>query len=156
MKKIIISPCSRMLRNGKRNPKNYPYWQDLVQLLKEQGFFVIQVGQEGEEKLLGVDEYVFNRSLRELKQLLKEVNTWIAVDNFFHHLAYTVNASGIVIFGQSDPLIFGHSINENILKDRSYLRNAQFDIWEAAEYREDCFVAPSVVLGSVLRRTSNG
>jgi hypothetical protein len=51
--KIIIHPWSRKLRNGNKNPKDYPYWKELVkELVKEHE--LIQVGEEGEERL--VDE----------------------------------------------------------------------------------------------------
>ena len=56
MSKIIISPFSRVLRNGKPNPKNYPYWPELIKLLREKNMCVVQVGFKGEEELPGVDE----------------------------------------------------------------------------------------------------
>ena len=46
---IIISPYSKALRSGKRNPKNYPYWQELIELIKEP---IVQIGIEGEEQLV--------------------------------------------------------------------------------------------------------
>ena len=43
---IIISPYSKPLRNGLNNPKNYPYWKELISLINEE---IIQVGVDGEE-----------------------------------------------------------------------------------------------------------
>ena len=63
---IIISPYSRKLRNGKTNPKNFPHWEKLVKLLKEDGHTIIQVGVKGEKELQGVDEVKFNLPLKEL------------------------------------------------------------------------------------------
>jgi len=153
MKAIIISPYSRRLRGDKSsnvNPKNYPYWDELVKLLRENYGYVIQVGLAGEEKISGVDGVVFNKPLKELKKLVEEYDTWISVDNFFQHFCSLIGKPGIVLFGQSDPLIFGHPENINLLKDRKYLRPDQFNIWEACEVNKDAFVTPQEVLKKVI------
>ena len=144
MPKIIISPYSRKLRNGKPNPKNYPWWPELIKLLREKNNYVVQVGVKG-EKEFEVDEVQFSKPLAELITLLNECDNWISVDNFFQHLAYVHNKPGIVIFGQSDPNIFGHKENTNILKDRNYLRALPFDIWERIEQTDECFVEPKII-----------
>ena len=46
---IIISPYSKALFNGKQNPKNYPYWKELIEQIDEP---IIQVGIEGEKQLV--------------------------------------------------------------------------------------------------------
>ena len=138
---IIISPYAQKLRNGRENPKNYPYWKELITLINEP---IIQIGIDGEEKL--VDDCRFNLSLEELKDLIHDCRTWISVDSFFQHYCWSLGKQGIVIFGQSDPIIFGHPENINLLKDRSYLREKQFWFWEQCEYRFDCFVSPKEVL----------
>jgi hypothetical protein len=53
------------------------------------------------------------------------------------------------VFGQSDPNIFGHPENINLLKDRKYLREKQFWIWEQAEFIEEAFVTPDVVIDAL-------
>jgi ADP-heptose:LPS heptosyltransferase len=147
-KKIIISPWSRSLRNKKENPKNYPWWEELVKLLKEEDeeYHIIQIGLTGEVELQGVDELFFNKSLKDLIYLLNECETWISVDNFFQHLAYVHSKPGFVLFGKSNPDIFGHKENVNILKDRKYLRTLQFDIWERIDHSNDCFVEPEIIM----------
>ena len=42
MKKILLSLSSRKLRNGKQNSKDYPYGNDLIELLKKEGFITVQ------------------------------------------------------------------------------------------------------------------
>jgi hypothetical protein len=139
---IIISPYAQKLRNGKTNPKNYPYWKELISEIKEP---IIQVGVEGEEQL--VDDFRKNLLLSELKSLvLNECRTWISVDSFFQHFCWDIKKYGIVIFGQSDPLIFGHPENKNLLKDRKYLRKEQFWLWEQCDYNAEAFVYPKEVL----------
>jgi len=153
-KRVVISPYSRLMRNNKQNPKNYPIkrWVELISILKSNNIYVIQIGIFGETKIEGVDETMFSLPLLELKKLVESCDTWVSVDNFFHHFGNSIGKPGIVIFGPSDPLIFGHSSNENILKDRKYLKVKQFDIWEACEYNEDAFVESSIIADCVLRR----
>jgi ADP-heptose:LPS heptosyltransferase len=91
-------------------------------------------------------------SLDTLGELLSKCETWISVDNFFPHLANLYGKKGIVLWGQSDPNIFGYQYNLNLLKSRSYLREKQFDIWEACEPKEDAFLTPQEVLGLTERR----
>lgn len=140
-KNIIISPFSRPLRNGKRNPKDFPYWDGFVSYLKGDGHIVIQIGVAGEKEIPGVDKMCVGSDLNQLVYLLGQCDAWVAVDNFFHHLVDHFNKPGIVIFSQSDPKIYGHKQNLNVLKDEKYLREKQFDIWEEAEYKEEAFVS---------------
>lgn len=138
---ILIHPFARPLRNGNSNPKNYPYWKELIQLIDEP---IVQVGVEGEEQL--VEDFRKNLSLEELRQLVKQCRTWISVDSFFQHFCWDIGKSGIVLWGQSDPLIFGHSENNNLLKDRKYLRADQFLIWDNAQYISEAFICPKQVI----------
>jgi ADP-heptose:LPS heptosyltransferase len=129
-----------------KNPKDYPYWLELVNLIKKDGWLITQIGTTGEGIISGVDSHITNLPLEQLKTLMEDHNTWISVDNFFQHFAWYYGKKGIVLFGQSDPLIFGHNTNINLLKDRKYLRQFQFDIWEKCEFREDVFVEPELVM----------
>ena len=140
---IIIAPYAQKLRTGKENPKNYPYWEELVQELQKT-MHVVQVGVEGEKQL--VKDFRKNLPIAQLRTLLKECKTWIGVDSFFQHLAWDESKPGIVLWGPSDPLIWGHSENINLLKDRSHLVENQFLWWEATEHRNDRFVKPKQIL----------
>ena len=46
---ILIAPFAKKLNNGKRNPKDYPFWGALIPHLPNP---VIQVGVEGEQQLV--------------------------------------------------------------------------------------------------------
>lgn len=141
---IIISPYARKLRNGQLHPKDYPYWEEVIHRIDEE---IIQVGVDGENQL--VHDFRKNLPLYELASLTTQCKTWISVDSFFQHFCWDLNKSGIVIFGQSDPNIFGHPENINLLKDRKYLREKQFWLWEQAEYNKDCFVEPEIVIDAL-------
>lgn len=138
---IIISPYSKFMRNGAKHPKNYPFWEEVLKQIKEP---VVQVGVSGETQI--VSDFRQNLSLPDLAKLVQESKTWMSCDSFFQHFCWDLGKPGVVVFGQSDPNIFGHSENINLLKDRKYLREKQFWIWEQAEYNEDAFVSPEMVV----------
>ncbi|MCX7699008.1 MAG: hypothetical protein N2114_06040 [Candidatus Goldbacteria bacterium] len=151
MQKNILLVCwSKELRNGKPNPKNPPikWWEDLVFLLKEKNlnFILKQIGYGDEKKILNIDEYLWDKNIFDLVTEIKNCYTWISVDTYFQHWAWYLNKPGIVIWSQSDPEIFGHVENINLLKDKKYLRDNQFDLWENAEYNEDAFIDVKEVL----------
>ena len=138
---IIISPYSKALKNGQINPKNYPYWNELIRLIDQP---IVQVGIEGETQL--VPDFRKNLPLSELRKLIQECKTWISCDSFFQHLAWDEKKRGIVLWSVSDPLIFGHAENINLLKDRKNLVANQFLWWEHTKFDADKFVLPQVVV----------
>ena len=139
-KKIVISPWSKKLRNDGFNSKNYPYWNKLVKKLKNAGAYVIQIGVEGEPSI-DADEFLKDRTITQLKEIILSSDIWISVDNFLPHFCNLLGKRGIVIFGKSNPDIFGYPQNLNILKDRKYLRQNQFDIWESESYEPIVFLS---------------
>jgi len=140
---ILIHPFAKKLINGKENPKNYPYWNELVQELQKT-MHIVQIGVEGEKQL--VPDFRKNLSISELRKLLQECKTWIGIDSFFQHLAWDCQKPGIVLWSVSDPLIFGHRENTNLLKDRVYLAENQFLWWDFTEHNPDAFVKPEEIL----------
>ena len=141
---IIISPYAKALRNGKTNAKNYPYWKELIRLIDKP---IVQVGIEGEEQL--VDDFRKNLSLNELGKLVDQCKTWISCDSFFQHFSWDKQKYGIVLWSVSDPLIFGHPENINLLKDRNNLVENQFLWWENTEHDAKKFVSPEIVIESL-------
>lgn len=138
---IIIAPFAKQLLSKKLNPKNYPYWEELISQIKEP---IVQVGVTGEKQL--VEDFRQNLPLNELRKLIQECRTWIGVDSFFQHLAWNEGKKGIVLWGPSDPLIFGHPENINLLKHRSHLAPNQFLWWDLTDHKNERFVEPKEVL----------
>lgn len=151
---VAVHPYSHKLPNGKTNPKNYPYWKQLVEALKSRGFYIIQVGIAGEEPV-GADEMIFNASNERLKEVLDRCDTFICVDSFFQHFAHYHGRNGVVIFGPSDPKIFGYRDNFNVFKDRKYFRPNQFSTWMESEYSEEVFAHPGIIVEIVTSMVSS-
>lgn len=150
---ILIFPFARPLRNNQVNAKNYPYWSQLIDLidknLKANGP-IIQIGTEGERQL--VSTFYKNLSLKALGELVDICDTWIGVDSFGQHFCWDRKKYGIVLWGKSDPLIFGHEENINLLKNRKYFRQNQFFWWEDEPYNEEAFVQPKIVLQALIKQ----
>ena len=138
---IIISPYAKPLPNGGVNPKNYPYWKELLGLISEP---VVQVGVTDEQQLTA--DFRKNLTMCELENLVQTCRTWISCDSFFQHFCWDLGKPGVVIWGQSDPNIFGHPENINLLKNRDCLAENQFYWWEMTEYDKNKFVTPQEVL----------
>lgn len=147
---ILISPWSRPTTEGKPSPKNYPFWPQAVKLLKDAGHEVAQVSPQGEPDVQGASR-VAPLPYRRLSDYIRTCATWISVDNFWHHLAWSIGEPGVVIFGSSDPLIFGHEENINLLKDRRFLRVRQFGLWSQERAYPEMFVGPEVVAKAALQ-----
>ena len=138
---IIIHPFSKALPSGKVNPKNFPYWQTLIAMIDEP---IVQIGVTGERQL--VDDFRCDLPIAELRSLIKKCRTWVGVDSFFQHLCWTENKPGVVLWSVSDPLIFGHPENTNLLKDRRFLTPNQFLWWDATEFNIDSFLLPVEII----------
>ena len=146
---ILISPWARNTTEGKPSPKNYPHWEAVVAGLSKAGHEVTQVSCSGEPDVAGASR-VNDLPLDKIALLMKTCSTWVSVDNFWHHMAWSLGQPGVVIFGQSDPLIFGHPENVNLLKSRTFLRERQFGLWSQTSYRADVFISAEEVVKAVL------
>jgi FkbM family methyltransferase len=133
---IIISPYSQ----DPEHAKSYPFWKELVPLLKTLNYKIVQIGSKKKDKdgrditeqiIESVDETCFGRSFKEIEEMIKNCRFWIGVDNFLQHLCNNMEkvVRGIVIYGESDPELFGYSYNKNILKSRKFLKPLQFSPW---------------------------
>ena len=147
-KSIIISPYSR----GPGNAKNYPFWPELCELLTK-NYKLIQVGKGDEQRInLGIGapiSYKFDLPLPEVEKLLAEAGFFIAVDNMLHHMAHYLSVPGIVLWGPSDPELFGYKDQVNIIKDRSLLRKDQFGFYKGDykwEHATTGWYPPEVVI----------
>jgi hypothetical protein len=148
---IIIHPFGARLPSGVPNAKNYPYWEQVVYGLNDSGYNTIQIGAHSEEPLDGIRAYYFGLPLKQLKAIVENAATFVCVDSFFPHFVHVEcgQKRGVVLWSQSDPNVWGHPENSNLLKDRKYLRPFQFASWGEAQFNEDAFVSPEEVIDAV-------
>lgn len=136
MKRCILARGTKPLRNGLRNPKDYPFWKELEDTLCTDAYRQKVI-------LINIEKEL---PLPELRAVLLEADIIITVDSFIQHYCWSIGKRCVVLFGKSDPDIFGHRENINVLKDRKYLRPDQFNTWEETSYNSEAFVTPDVVL----------
>lgn len=149
--KIVIAPYSAQLVS-RLNAKNYPWWERLVELLNREGYEVVQIGVSGEDRIEGVGLFVTNWPFAKIKDLINQSATWISVDSWLPHFCHCERLkAGIVLWGPSDPRIFGYRENVNLLRDRSYLRHFQYAPWDEVEFNANAFVYAENVLPHVLK-----
>lgn len=148
---ILIFPWARMLPDGKPSPKNYPWWNEVVAGLMKVpmlGTGILQVSQKNEPGIPGASR-TDDVPIRDIERMLSTCETWISVDSFVPHLAHTIGQPGVVLFGPSDPLIFGHAEHINLQAGRQHLREWQFRHWSQVDPNPAAFVAPGLVIQAV-------
>lgn len=144
--KILYAPFARPLRNGNTNAKNFPWSKELVALLESNKHEVTQIGGEEDERV--IQKFIQPMSFFHVGAVLQNYDTFIGVDSYLQHAAWFYKKRGIVIFSQSDPLIFGHDFHVNLLKSRKFLRQGykMFDTWEGVTVRPEAFVSPAEIV----------
>lgn len=150
MSRILLAPYAAKLPTGKRNPKDYPWFAEVVATLNTQGHEVIQIGVKGEQRVEGVGQFVQGWPLDKLEELIRTCDCFLSVDSFLPHLCWAKRLlTGVVIWGKSSPSIWGHAENVNLIKDRSLLRRWQYAPWFDEEFDESVFVSPETVVEAV-------
>jgi len=125
------------------SPKSYPLAKALANMIVS-SHEVIQLGGEEDEQL--APDFRKNLSFAEVGNLISKCDTAICVDSYLQHHCWFLNKKAIVLWGVSDPLIFGHSMHLNLIRDRNCLRKNQFDLYYANEHRPEAFVSPEEVM----------
>lgn len=145
MSAILIIPYPRRNQDGSKNAKLYPWWEKVIEELKRT-YNLIQLGEKGEKEL--VEDVRFNYTKQQHTELLKNSLTFVSVDTWYPHFARKIRP-GVVIWGKSNPDIYGYPEHFNIFKDRKYFRKEQFKTWTTEKYEEHVFIEPEIVVQSV-------
>ncbi len=144
---IVISPWAKQMPDNKINPKNYPWWPQLIALLPQP---IVQVGVQGEQQL--VSDFRTNLTLPELAELIRTSDFWISCDSFVQHYAWDLGKPGVVLWGPSNPLIYGHPENLNITKGEQFQSADQFLMWHLIENRTNWWYSPEEVVTQIKTR----
>jgi hypothetical protein len=150
---VIVSPYSFRPDHA----KSYPYWNELIPMIKNCGFKVVQIGRKDEVQLENVDDFLKSLPLKEIEKIVLNCKYWISCDNFLQHMINSLDiiVPGVVIWGISDPKLFGYDYNTNILKSKKFLRNNQFDTWHGVEQNLNVFDKAEVVFDKIIKGEKN-
>jgi len=91
----------------------YEHWVNLVNLLYND-FDVVQVGLPNERLINGAFDLRGKISFRQILALVMYCQTWVDIDSFLQHAGAAVKKPGVVLWGRTDPRIFGHALNANM------------------------------------------
>lgn len=108
---IVINPTGAFSKNKEWF---FDRWNEVVRKSKQYTF--IQVGIESEPLIEGVKDFRVGFSLREQLAILANTKLYVGVDSFWAHAAAALNVKGVVLFGASTPVVWGHDNNTNVYK----------------------------------------
>lgn len=108
---IVLHIHSRASRNHHWPHEN---WEKLVCSMPEYTF--VQVGHPDEPYVPGALDWRGKTSVREVYCLLKYSLSFLGVDSNFSHVTNAFDLPGVVLFGDSSPVYWGHDNNLNIYK----------------------------------------
>ena len=150
--RVIIAPYAKYRIDGERNAKDYPRWAEVLDLLSSDCEMTQVIhGREGELRRSDGSEISYVRGLRipEIERAVLKSDLFLCSDTYMQHMAHYVGRRGVVIFGPSDPGIFGYAENVNMFADRKYFRPFQFQTWRECDFNPDAFVTPRAVANAV-------
>jgi len=110
---ICINPSSKCSKNQEWPEVN---WVELIKKGKTDGYNFVQLGLMEETYIKGCIDLRGQLTLRESLSILNSADGYIGVDSFWAHAASALNVPAIVLFGDTNPEIWGHKNNHNIYK----------------------------------------
>jgi ADP-heptose:LPS heptosyltransferase len=136
---IVINPNTACSKNKEWF---FDRWNKVVSELQDYTF--IQVGIENEQLIEGVMDFRVGYSLREQLAILANSRLYLGVDSFWAHAAAALNVKGIVLFGASTPVIWGHDNNVNIYKAMSCSPCIDWILNTECPYSKKCMTSITV------------
>lgn len=108
---VIINITSRTSSN-----QHWPVelWESLIKRVPLNDF--IQIGTESENLVKGAVDLRGKTSVRQALALVKHAHSFVGVVSGFSHATNAFGTPGVVLFGPSTPVIWGHTNNINIYK----------------------------------------
>ena len=101
---ILISPRS----NSPRKEMHPDIWNEVVEMLREDGAFVMQSGMEGDFRISGTFSLRGITTPRQLLALLRRTDLVITVDNFTMHAAQAMGRPAVVVWGPTASENYGY------------------------------------------------
>jgi ADP-heptose:LPS heptosyltransferase len=108
---IAINPTAR---SSKNHEWEIEQWEQVVKKLPN--FTFVQLGLRDESYIHGTVDLRGQLGVREEMAFLQHVRCYAGVDSFLAHAAHAVGTPGVVLFGDSTPVIWGHPSHINIYK----------------------------------------
>lgn len=86
--------------------KNLKHISEILFQLKQDGFIIIQIATNKDQILPFIDEYYFNLSFKQLKQILASCDYYIGIHSSLYHVAKAVGTKIIGILPETEDTYF--------------------------------------------------
>lgn len=88
-----------------KDPRQWPYFEDLISTLKNNTSKQIVVAgiNKSHNEIAGVVDLVNKTNFNELLYLIKNASAVVSMDTFFFHISYCINTPVIALFGPVNP-----------------------------------------------------
>lgn len=148
--KIFLAPFTNKRIDGKPHAKEYPFWEELLNLITIQDE-VYQYVMPGDKEL--VKSVIPHVPFKDFFNIVKEMDTFLCVDSYLPHFmnCHFPDKRGFVLFGPSDPTIWGYQQNFNLTNGRSFWRPNQFETWNQWEANPESHVNPLDVYSAITK-----
>lgn len=110
------NPVSMHITSGSLAYKNWPLdrWEELVNHMADCTF--IQLGEKKDPRVGSTVDMRGMTTAREAIAVVKHTRCFLGVDSFLNHATNAMGTPGVVLFGPSTPIIWGHPQNTNIYR----------------------------------------
>lgn len=112
LSRIPWQTCNVLICPGSESPrKQMPQekWEALVSMLRERQINVVQAGRMFEQYIRGAYDLRGLTTPLQLVSLMKKISMVVTSDNFAMHAAHLANAAAVVVWGPTDPLVYGYT-----------------------------------------------
>lgn len=92
---------------------SFDKWEKIIKLYPKIKF--IQLGDEDETRLKGTLD-LLGTPIRKQLSILASSNLYVGLDSFWNHAARALNVKSVILFGPTNPNIWGYDENINIYK----------------------------------------
>lgn len=129
-------------RSSQNHHWSHNKWVELIREMPDYTF--VQLGLPDELHVEGAIDLRGKTSLREAFALIKCADSFVGIDSNFSHVTNAFDIPGVVLFGDSDPLLWGHENNINIYK-KVECSPCYYYLWnEKCPYDHSCMTSISV------------
>jgi ADP-heptose:LPS heptosyltransferase len=146
-KNILIAPYS----DSPRKMMPLGSWRLLIEILRKDGYFVMQAGQPDELPLQGAYSLLGLTTPQQLVALLSKCDAVITVDNFVMHCSHLSQTPAVVLWGPTDPEVYGYAgqIHLGPLKNHCGLKDQCLGPEYPANYATVCPVGVDHCLNKI-------
>ena len=137
---VMIHVTSHCSKNQEWEVEN---WEELISLNPDKTF--LQLGLTNEPQINGSINLLGKTSLREAFALIKYAKSFVGVISSFAHATNAFDTKGVVLFGPSTPIVWGHSNNINLSVDMSCSPCIDVLFNSPCPFNKTCMKAISVV-----------